>query len=305
MTHYLPVNHSAKLLSNISNFVEDVIHDRNTAPNHEVQQMATLLFAIIDEDHYAYCESIILFYEAVLSVTSQTDFFSLTLGDTDLEAIKDFIWDNKNRYIAYKARLSFAEARNETKVINYVTQLTNHYARLLSVRVDLSYLKEFSDEVSIEDFADDCKRLRDYISNKDHRFRKLEGYIWALEQGIGGDEDGNGYHCHLHMFYNGERRQNDWYLAEEISRLWSDITEGTGKYNTSNDTETKDKYRELGMLGVGMVHRDNDIECKNAINVATYLARPSKDNQHLRVKLKNMRTFGTGQFETSRRRYKH
>lgn len=71
---------------------------------------------------------------------------------------------------------------------------------------------------------------------------------------------------------------------------------------TSNHPDYKAKFRDVGSLGVGMIHRNNAREVANAINAAMYLVNPEKTNQFLKVKLPKMKTFGTGQFNVSWRR---
>ena len=53
-----------------------------------------------------------------------------------------------------------------------------------------------------------------------------------------------------------------------------------------------------------MIHRDNDREVQNAINACSYLVNPEKSHQQLRVKPMRMRSFGTGSYKRSYRRYR-
>jgi hypothetical protein len=47
-------------------------------------------------------------------------------------------------------------------------------------------------------------------------FHGLQGYAWALEQGAD-----KGYHCHLLLIYDPSKRQNDWYLADQVWQMWN------------------------------------------------------------------------------------
>jgi len=69
----------------------------------------------------------------------------------------------------------------------------------------------------------------------------------------------------------------------------------TGKlryFFNCHDPEQIQEYTELGILGVGRIHRNNSSEVEKMVNAVRYLVRPEKDAQHLRVKCKaKMRTF--------------
>ena len=110
--------------------------------------------------------------------------------------------------------------------------LTNHYSRLLFIRIDLKYAKETSHHVSIEGFDCHMRKFRELISNKKTCFEHLHGYAWALEQG--GIE--GGLHCHLLLIYDGSKKQNDWYLAKEVGEKWKMMTGGLGEYYIVNPT---------------------------------------------------------------------
>ena len=105
------------------------------------------------------------------------------------------------------------------------------------------------------------------------------------------------------LIYNGALRQRDYHFADQVIKRWKDITEQQGYGFNCNTTEHKEQFRRYEKLGVGMIHRDNEREVVNAINTCNYLVNPEKTNQYLRVKLRNMRTFGTGSYKRSYRRY--
>jgi hypothetical protein len=165
------------------------------------------------------------------------------------------------------------------------------------VRVDLYLNEEGAIDVSMVEYAQYMKTLRNRISNKDGCFSDLQGYAWAVEQG-----KQRGYHCHLLLIYDGHKHQNDCYLGLEVGKCWQKLLNGKGAFFTSNHPDYKAKFRDAGSLGVGMIHRNNASEVANAINVGVYLVKPEKDDQFLRVKSPKMRTFGTGQFSVLWRR---
>ena len=193
---------------------------------------------------------------------------------------------------------SYQESQNKRQLTNYVRCLINHYSRLLFVRIDLKYAKETSHLVGIEDFDYHMSTFRDHIGNQKTCFKDLQGYAWALEQG--GLE--GGLHCHLLLIYDGNKRQDDWYIVIEVGEKWKAITGGLGEYYSYHDKETKQRYERNGKLGIGMIHQNNPTEVENALRTALYLTKPEKTEQYLKLKVPGMRTFGHGQFRTSKRR---
>lgn len=203
----------------------------------------------------------------------------------------------QNEYWKEQARFIQQENQNRNSLHQYLTKLITHRSELLFVRVDLGYLKEQQTYISIENVQQHMSILRNRIANKDGCFDCLEGYVWALEQG--GDK---GYHCHLLLIYDPSKRQNDWYLADQVGKLWQSITGNLGWFYNCNTTEHKQQFATMGRLGVGLIRRSHPVEVRNALNAAMYLVNPEKYAQHLRAKIPYMRSFGTGQFEVNWRR---
>ncbi|WP_312057776.1 YagK/YfjJ domain-containing protein [Acinetobacter courvalinii] len=194
----------------------------------------------------------------------------------------------------YQAQL---EVANRASLSQYLQQLLNHYSQLLFVRVDLSYAMEYRHLINIEQIKSDLGILLNRIANKDTCFYGLQGYAWALEQGAE-----KGYHCHLLLIYDPSKRQNDWYLADQVGQLWKEITQQQGIFYSSNTSEIKAHYERLSRLGIGLIHRNNVDEISNAMNAAMYLVNPEKSEQGLLAKVPFMRTFGMGQFDVAWRR---
>lgn len=227
---------------------------------------------------------------------------------------ENLVWDNsrtsnfinlihrnyKLAVINYEMQFQRQEQSNRLSLQEYLSYLFNHYAKLLVVRVDLGYLKETVNQVDIYSFNNHLKTLRDLISNKKTCFEHLEGHAWAIEQGFD-----RGFHCHLLLIYQGNKRQKDTYLGQKVGEKWQAITGGLGSYFNCNDPAYKKKFTYNHQLGLGMVHRDsqvNNVTAENAISTALYLADPSKSDQALKVRVQGMRTFGHGYYQTSNRR---
>jgi len=179
------------------------------------------------------------------------------------------------------------EKRNKKSLNEKVTEAIQRYSKSEVVRVDLSYLKERHEHVNLEDFCDDMEQLRKEIGKRKEPFDDLVDYAWALEQG-----DTKGYHCHLLLIFNGHKKQSGWGIAKQVGELWKGITGGLGMYFNCHDPEQLDQYTKLNILGIGRIHRDNTEEVSRFLNAVTYLVRPEKEEQHLRIKpFFRMRTY--------------
>lgn len=238
-------------------------------------------------------------------------FFSGTQSIVGDRYPDEIIWDhhNVNQLINlmkhYKSDIDherrawiYQERQNQTALNKYITDLTTHYARLLFVRVDFKYAQAHSHLITVDDFNEHINKLCQLMANKKTCFKHLEGYAWALEQG--GIE--GGLHCHLLLMYDGAKRQNDWYIAKEVGEKWLQITEGFGAYYNYHESNNKQRYQQYDRLGIGMIHRDNNLEIENARRTALYLTKPEKTDQYLKAWIPNMRTFGHGQYRISKRR---
>lgn len=209
-------------------------------------------------------------------------------------------------YATAMTDFAFQEQRNSQSLTKYMNYYLNKYARVLIVRVDIRIKMEFAHLVDVETFQGFMNQLmkviqRDREIEKERKagkiadkgkgcFEDLRGYAWAIEQGI----DNGSLHCHLLLIYNGDKRQQDWYLGDAVGKKWLEITEGLGYSTNGNTSERKQNYKRQGTLGIGMIHRDNTIEVNNAINAALYLTRPDKYEQRLKAWTPSMRSFGRG-----------
>jgi len=238
-------------------------------------------------------------YELINRVKKADGFIDCSLLDNmEFNRIRHYFAFSISRRRTEISSFIRSEKNNRETLSKYLQELIGHYSKLLFVRVDLAYLKEHQERIDIRVFKNDIQKLIGYIQDQDTCFKDIEGYAWALEQG-----EEKGYHCHLLLIYNGALRQKDYHFADQVIKRWKEITEQCGYGFNCNTSEHKEQFRKYEKLGVGMIHRDNAKEVTNAINTCSYLVNPEKTNQYLRVKLRNMRTFGTGSYQRSYRRY--
>ena len=191
----------------------------------------------------------------------------------------------------FKRRVSdrrYQTKQNYKSIHQYASSLHDRYSRLLVVRVDLYYRMECQHLVGIHTVYQHLEMMRG--AKCSHQlFKHLVGSAWCIEQG-----ETRGYHLHTAYYFKGSEHQNDWYMAQQIGQLWERITQGLGTYHSCNTPTEKDKYDKLGMLGVGMIHRNDRMACENAIHTVGYLADYEKTDQYLRMKPKGKRAFTTG-----------
>lgn len=217
----------------------------------------------------------------------------------DAQALVNEVIKYEQPLKAFEARNRIQEQENRKSLQNYILQLVSHYARILVIRIDLFYQfkSDIQSELTLENFTNDWKRFRELLSNKATVFENLHGFAWALEQGAD-----KGYHCHLLLIYDGAKHQNDGGLGSLVGEKWTEVTGRRGAFFLCNTSDYKQEMINRGTLGIGMIHRNNEFEVKNLMQVAYYLVNPEKLYQHPVVKIGNMRTFGKGEFRVKWRR---
>lgn len=274
----------------IDNFV------RNLATGSKSPQLKpTDLFPdFILDPKYEYSEAIEIYAEVMQLLKSKKEY--LSQHDMD-EYVFEYIQNQAKRITDQDAGYRRCEEKNQNSLQTYLAKLLTHYARLLFVRVDFAIKKEHQHEVDIEKFQSYLKVMSNRYSNQDGCFTHLQGYAWAIEEGVD-----KGLHCHTLLIFDGNKHQNDFGLGLQVAQYWVELTQGKGCCFISNDPEYKKKFIQSDTLGIGMIHRNNLKEVQNALNAAQYLVNPEKELQHLRVRLPRMRTFGTGQFPLKKHR---
>lgn len=293
MTHF-DLNH-AQLVARIDNLVCNIIKHHSSLTTDQITCELNCLYeafcSVYDDDRYRYTPTVEWFLASCFVVSGQY-------------SQREFVWDKKatmefiklitqyaNNYLKLTHDFALQEQRNSKSLHDYISHFLNKYARVLIVRVDLKIQVIHAQQVDVDLFHKYLQELLREIGYKRGCFEHLRGYTWAIEQG----SDTGGLHCHLLLIYNGDKRQNDWWLADEVGKLWKSITNGLGIYYNCNTNDSKRSYANKGLLGVGMIRKDDSIAVNNAINTALYLTRPCKFGQRLKLHPNNMRSFGKGQ----------
>lgn len=282
----------SKILIEIENFVED-ISIRKTKPRNFYDQLKELLVQL-DQIYNAdlhYVPAIDAMVELLLDLDEYLDDPQCLYERLTKISFEDIQRDFKWHYRRHKRQLRHhrhSESENTKTLVDRIREVSDRYSRILVVRVDLAYPLKSQDQIGIQEFSDDMRVLRTRVRDQDTVFKGLIESAWALEQG----ED-KGYHCHLLLVYKGSERRSAYSVAHRVGKLWSEITEGQGCHFNCHTAAYLKQFSDRNRLGIGMIHRKNSDEVNNMLNTVTYLVRPEKESQHLRVKTKKrMRTFG-------------
>lgn len=194
----------------------------------------------------------------------------MRLSDGSVEVAKDLNYyvdhvRERGRGSRFRARLNSyhrSANKNYRELIKYEQRLFECYSRLLVVRLDLSYKKEFC-RVQQGVALQHRKWLFDNArSNK--IFEHMVGYVTKLEHGMG-----KGFHFHCVFFFDGAKVREDITLARRIGEYWETVvTRGEGGYYNCN--YAKEKYRQCG---IGMVAHSN-MEKREGLRLAlVYLTK--------------------------------
>jgi len=282
----------SKLLIEMEVFVEGVV-ENNRQPLKFYEDLVSLLIQfdeIYNPDFY-YSSAI----RAMIEIMMDLDEYLLDSESLYKRLInicfKELQYNFKRHYRRQKRQLRdhrYSESENTKKLVQRMKEISDKYSRILVVRVDLAYPIKYQDQIGIEDFSNDMDVLRTRLRDQDTIFNGLVEYAWALEQG-----ESKGYHCHLLLAYKGSQRRNAYWVADQVGKLWSKITNSQGCHFNCHTQDYLKQFSDRNRLGIGMIHRNKPEEVSNMLNTVKYLVRPEKESQHLRVKCtKHMRTFG-------------
>lgn len=155
---------------------------------------------------------------------------------------------NRTEFKATLKRFAKAARKRAASLDCYIDALFAKHSRLVVLRVDLSYEKDFfqGDDLqeNLAEVKKDWSRLwRDL--NKGVPIPGMLGFACKLEHA-----HRSGFHFHLLVFYSGSRYRQDIVLARLIGEHWRQVvTEGRGRYFNCNAKKGRYKYPGLGVVG--------------------------------------------------------
>lgn len=176
--------------------------------------------------------------------------------------------------------------KNLKGVTNYIQHLFNNHARLLVLRLDLSWAKMHSGCITPEIAKQQRQQLLRNMKRK-RLFKNVLGMVWKLEYG-----PDRGFHYHTLFFLDGNKARSDISICKQFGEYWTSvITEGKGTYFNCN--AQPERYVKSG---IGMVKHDDIVKQEGLQCAVGYL---TKIDTFARLALPgNMRTFGRGEVKT-------
>jgi hypothetical protein len=264
--NYLPASPAARFFTSVPDFIEVV---NLLSPRYEYSERITVFIA---------CARSLGLLDIVLDwKKSHVDlpkidprFNGATAADIFNALVSNIRheWKIKKTQAKVDARKKRADDRYDD-YLNYVKKLFDHCARLVVLRIDLLYQKQYANDKSISHIREDLTHLTKNKRGKPLIFNSLKGYIAKLEYG-----PDKGMHWHVLFFFDGSKRNNSSHvhLAESIGQYWIDtVTKGSGDYWNVN--AKADDYDKKGMLGIGPINYDDADLRKNLNYIIGYLCK--------------------------------
>lgn len=156
-------------------------------------------------------------------------------------------WSAKGYKPTFQRRV--LETRNRTKeYCSYIDQWFAKLVTLIVLRIDLSYLPDLWETITLDDLRADFEHLYNNARNN-KIYRGWRGYIAKIEYGLG-----KGFHMHLILLFDTQHKQalRHIHLAKLIGEYWKNVvTKGRGQYWNCN--ANSNKYDAWGKLGIGLV----------------------------------------------------
>lgn len=190
----------------------------------------------------------------------------------------------KPKYKSQVAMKKYKPIRRVRSTEQYFEKLFDKYGRLLILRIDLGYRKDYAQHVTLEQTKADLKHFLDNKRCNMSLFKNWVGYIWKLEWA-----QDKLYHWHFIAIYNGNKVQNDIHWAFQLGEYWKNvITKGNGGYFNCNSR--KEWYYELG---IGKISRTDLV--KRGVLMRKVVGYLAKSDQFLLARsLRNCHCFDKG-----------
>lgn len=159
--------------------------------------------------------------------------------------------------------------KNRRSLTDYLNHLLDQYAKLLVVRIDLSYQS-----------GSPCQRS--YVMAKQHRldffkvrrwhpaFNYCLGYAWKLEYGLD-----RGFHYHVLLLYDGSQIKSDVAMAHALGQHWQMITQSNGIYYNCNHAALE-RYQHHPHNALGQVRYHDTVKLQALTQVIHYLTKPNR-----------------------------
>ena len=200
--------------------------------------------------------------------------------------------------------------RNKTSMNTTIDQVVKQYSKVLSIRVDLHFISDSLSKYNIHHLQSNVQKFIKAVNNS----KDLKDYIAYFRIfELGKDK---GVHCHCLFMYDGQKRQNDFWIGMQLGELWRRVTKGEGGYYNSNSPSSKNRIRksqarhgyqnklldvcqipsvaddiyketqlglennEFNTLGIGMLKRNDTVGWFNARGLSNYFTKAEQSFSH-------------------------
>lgn len=181
-----------------------------------------------------------------------------------------------------------AVSKNKQSLMRYIDALFEYRAKLLVIRVDLSYkqdsfgffttseneridlLNGIKNKEALEKWSIEVRQQRSELIQRLKKKYKADfiGYVWKLEYGAD-----KAFHYHTIFFLDANYHRHDIVIGKEIGELWkTEVTKGKGIYWNCN--ARKDDFKRSNRIATGTIrHKDEKLR-ENLELMAEYLIKP-------------------------------
>lgn len=172
----------------------------------------------------------------------------------------------QNYAIARVDTLRRSHQRSKATLVKQLSRLKQDYSKLMLVRVDLHYGKDYVKHAEPEShILHDWKLLRDIVAK---RFATSHlGYYAKLEYG-----NDRSVHMHVLFLFDGRVVRQDESIGRKICSIWTDeVTDGIGTAYNVNNPAKKAAYKNCG---IGVFRYLDGATIAGFQAVADYLTKP-------------------------------
>lgn len=152
---------------------------------------------------------------------------------------------------------------------NHIHEMTNRYACLRALRVDLFY-KRNTARFQQTDYRQLEYEVR-LLMQETMKQKAVVGYFWVIEW-----TRAHGWHAHVVFWLDGHITQTTWPVAKKVLDIWSTITQKEGGYHRC-------EYQEHYLANINLpVYYNVPLSITNIQQVLSYLAKEEqKDGFYL------------------------
>ncbi|MFD1244559.1 YagK/YfjJ domain-containing protein [Paralysiella testudinis] len=133
--------------------------------------------------------------------------------------------------------------QNQNKLFHLIDTLFIDYSKLLVIRVDLAFIKEYVPMITPQYCKSKFTQLRNNM-RANTLFEHYLAYAAKLEYAAE-----KGWHYHVLFFFNGQCVHGDIHLSQQIGAYWNTIiNRDIGLYHSCNMHKDRYEFSPLGVI---------------------------------------------------------